>query len=224
MRSDKSKPSRPSPSPHSPTPTNTVSSVIALSKLYSLNDPRLAQTQVKGDLVPNTATEGRIMTRSRAKQSSSSPAPWCIPEEDVAAYTGYPPTDPDTYTAVPATLKILKVLIEELLSASGAHSAADTAAAMAAAADYGGADSEDGEDGWEYADDDTLDLSLGGVRADLMGYVEGSGIRQRDDETQAYLTEFFVGAAREDVAGFQGWFEMLGEEEKGKLQELARAQ
>jgi hypothetical protein len=41
--------------------------VIALSKLYDLKDTRLAQVQVKGDLVPSTDT--RIMTRSRAKTS-----------------------------------------------------------------------------------------------------------------------------------------------------------
>jgi hypothetical protein len=43
--------------------------VIALSKLYDLKDPRLAQVHVKGDLIPNT--DGRIMTRSRAKESMS---------------------------------------------------------------------------------------------------------------------------------------------------------
>jgi hypothetical protein len=46
-----------------------VCSVIALSKLYDLKDPRLAQVQVQGDLIPNT--DGRIMTRSRAKASKS---------------------------------------------------------------------------------------------------------------------------------------------------------
>lgn len=45
----------------------TLISVIALSKLYDLKDPRLSQVQVKGDLIPNT--DGRIMTRSRAKTS-----------------------------------------------------------------------------------------------------------------------------------------------------------
>ena len=43
------------------------SSVIALSKLYDLNDPLINQTQVKGDLI--VPTSDRIMTRSRAKQS-----------------------------------------------------------------------------------------------------------------------------------------------------------
>jgi hypothetical protein len=188
---------------------------------------------VKGDLIPNTATEGRIMTRSRAKQSSSTSTssfskriPWCIPEDELESYTGLK-TDPDTYTVIPATLKILKVLIEELLSASGTRGAADLAsAAVAAAGGFGGADSGDGDgdgddEGWEDEPGDTLDLSLGGVRADLMSYMDTSNIRQRDDETQAYLIDFFVAAARENVAGFQDWYELLTAEEKGKLQELA---
>ena len=47
-----------------------ATSVIALSKLYDLKDPRLQNIQVKGDLIPNT--DGRIMTRSRARQSKRS--------------------------------------------------------------------------------------------------------------------------------------------------------
>ncbi|KAL2879038.1 hypothetical protein SGCOL_005738 [Colletotrichum sp. CLE4] len=167
--------------------------VIALSKLYSLNDPRLAQTMVKGDLVVNSNNDGRIMTRSRAK------------------------ANPDQYTVIPASLKILKVLIEELLSASGANAAAN-AAAVAAAAEF--ADEENEDDGWE-DEPETLDLSLGGTKSDLMSYIEGSGARQRDDETQAYLTEFFLRTARENVANFQEWYAMLTEEERGKLNELA---
>ncbi|TDZ31386.1 Importin subunit beta-5 [Colletotrichum spinosum] len=168
--------------------------VIALSKLYSLNDPRLAQTMVKGDLIMGNQ-DGRIMTRSRAKQN------------------------PDRYTLIPASLKILKVLIEELLSASGANAAA-TAAAVAAAAEY--ADEENEDDGWE-DEPDAIDLSLGGTKNDLMSFIEGSGARQRDDETQAYLTEFFMRAAHDNVANFQEWYGMLTEEEQGKLNELATA-
>lgn len=44
-----------------------IPSVIALSKLYSLNDSRMAQTMVKGDLI--VLDTDRIMTRSRAKLS-----------------------------------------------------------------------------------------------------------------------------------------------------------
>jgi hypothetical protein len=42
-------------------------SVIALSKLFTLNDPRVVQTMVKGDLI--VPTSNRIMTRSQAKLS-----------------------------------------------------------------------------------------------------------------------------------------------------------
>ncbi|KAK3943310.1 importin subunit beta-5 [Diplogelasinospora grovesii] len=169
--------------------------VIALSKLYSLNDARVAQTQVKGDLVINTATSNRIMTRSRAKQN------------------------PDQYTIIPAPLKILKVLIEELLSASGVQAAANAAAA--AINDFADAEDDDGDEGWEDEPGDTLDLSLASTKADLMGWIEGNNSRQRDDETQQYLSEFFLRAAREDIAGFKAWFEMLTDDEKAKLHELA---
>ncbi|KAM4054564.1 importin subunit beta-5 [Hirsutella rhossiliensis] len=169
--------------------------VIALSKLYSLNDPRLAQITVKGDLIIN-ADDGRIKTRSRAKQN------------------------PDQYTIIPATLKIVKVLIEELLSASGARAAANAAsAAVAANAEL---ESDDDDDGWE-DDNDTLDLSLGATKAELMSFAEAGGQRQRDDETQAYLTDFFIRCGRENVANFQEWYNMLTEDEKAKLNELANA-
>jgi hypothetical protein len=167
--------------------------VIALSKLYSLNDARVAQTMVKGDLI--MPKSDRIMTRSRSKQN------------------------PDQFTIIPAPLKILKVLIEELLSASGAHGAANAAAA--AAAEF--ADDDDDDDGWE-DDPNTIDLSLGSTKNDLMSYLDSNNLRHRDDETQAYLTEFFIRAARENVANFNEWYNGLSDDEKGKLGEMANAQ
>lgn len=88
-------------------------SVIALSKLYDLGDARLAQIQVKGDLIVNPATQGRIMTRSRARNSMIDQPLYQDPMKLTAE-------DPDQFTAVPATLKIVKVLIEELQAAGGA--------------------------------------------------------------------------------------------------------
>lgn len=49
-------------------------------------------------------------------------------------------------------------------------------------------------------------------------------MRSRDDETQAYLTEFFLTAARENISGFQEWYNQLSENEKAKLQEISPAQ
>lgn len=165
--------------------------VIALSNLYRLNDARLAATMVRGDLI--IPVSDRIMTRSRAKQN------------------------PDQYTIIPAPLKILKVLIEELLTASGISGAANAAAA--AAAQF--ADDDDDDDGWE-DDPDAVDLGLGGNKNDLMGFLEASNMRARDDQTQEYLTNFFIQAARENIANFAEWYNMLTEEEKGKLNELAK--
>ncbi|KAK4237357.1 hypothetical protein C8A03DRAFT_34686 [Achaetomium macrosporum] len=168
--------------------------VIALSKIYSLNDSRLAQTMVKGDLIIENSD--RIMTRSRAK------------------------LNPDRYTIIPAPLKILKVLIEELVSASGMHTAANVAAT--AATEYADEDDDDGDnEGWEDEPDDTLDLALGSTKSDLMGWIEGGSSRQRDDETQAYLVDFFVRADNENIAGFQNWCSMLSDDEKRKVKEAA---
>lgn len=166
--------------------------VIALSKVYGLNDPRLSQITVKGDLIVGP-DDGRIKTRSRAKQN------------------------PDQYTIIPAPLKIIKVLIEELASASGAGAAANAAAAAMAATDF---DEDDAEDGWE-DDDDTLDLSLASAKADLMSFMEGGPQRRPDDETHSYLTEFFVQCGRENVANFQDWYGMLSEDEKVRLNQVA---
>jgi hypothetical protein len=126
-------------------------------------------------------------------------------------------SDPDQFTIIPAPLKIIKVLIEELLSASGVQNAANQ---VAAAAEY--ADDEGDDDGWEDVPN-ILDLGSGATKEQLMAFGDGSAsfMRQRDDETQAYLTEFFLKAANEDTAGFNEIYGALTEGEKLKLVELA---
>lgn len=154
------------------------------------------------------------MTRSRAKQS--------MPQSNLhaAQLELNASLDPDKYTIIPAPLKILKVLIEELLSASGLTSASNAAAA-AAAAEW--ANEDDDDDSWE-DDPDTIDLNLGSTKADLMQCLDASNMRHRDDETQQYLSEFFVAAARDNIAGFADWYNNLTEEEQGKLREMANPQ
>ncbi|KAF1915063.1 armadillo-type protein [Ampelomyces quisqualis] len=160
--------------------------VIALSKLYDLKDPRLAQVHVKGDLIPNT--DGRIMTRSRAKENQ--------------------------YSIVPATLKILKVLIVELQSASGAPLDAQAAADLA--------DEEGSDDGdWEDEPNPFVDLGSGFSKEQLMAFAHeepGSG-RQRDDETQGFLVDFFKRAA--GAQGFADEFDSLTDDEKQRLRDAA---
>ena len=105
--------------------------VIALSKIYNLNDERLSRIHVRGDLI--VPESDRIMTRSRARQN------------------------PDQHTIVPVPLKILKVLIEEMSSASGNSRSIDAAAAAELADD----DSDDGD--WE-DEPNILDLGSASVR------------------------------------------------------------
>ena len=164
---------------------------------------------VKGDLI--IPVSDRIRTRSQSKNST-------LPYS--RRYYKLTTSDPDQYTIIPAPLKIIKVLIEELLSASGMQSAATQAAA--AAAEF--ADEEGDDDGWEDVPSNVLDLGLGSTKAELMAWGEGQGsfVRQKDDETQAYLTEFFIKASRENIAEFNELYGALTEEEKMKLNELAQ--
>lgn len=68
-----------------------------------------------------------------------------------------------------------------------------------------------------------LDLGLGTTKAELMAYDGPAAYaRQRDDETQAYLTEFFIKASNENTAGFMDLYAALSDEEKLKLSELAQ--
>ncbi|KXT09296.1 hypothetical protein AC579_2852 [Pseudocercospora musae] len=163
--------------------------VVALSKLYELHDPRLAQIQVKGDLI--VPKSDRIMTRSRAKQQ------------------------PDQYTVIPAQLKIIKVLVEELLSASGSQRNID--AAVAAELDDG--DEDDGD--WEDDGDDFLDLGSGMTKSQLMAFAAEDGpatSRGRDDETQQYLLSFFQQQAQKPE--FADVFSALTTEEQEKLRSM----
>ena len=159
--------------------------------MYDLNDPRLAEIQVKGDLI--VPKDDRIVTRSRGRQN------------------------PDQYTVISAQLKIIKVLVEELLSASG-----NRALDAAAAADLEDDDEDDGE--WEDDPNDFLDLGSGMTKSQLMslGADDSSAFtRGRDDETQAYLLDFFRQAAQKP--GFTDVFNSLTQEEQDKLRNMSDA-
>jgi importin-9 len=180
----------------------------------------------------------RIMTRSRARQSIY---PYSQNLGDILT----PLPDPDRFTIVPATLKIIKVLVEELLSASGSGR---SLAGTGTAADSLGADdaaSDDDNDEWEDDPDDALNQLAGGLgsgnslkqsensmldklmngsgklnkrhHADLMAFAEETPYsnRQRDDETQAYLIQFFRDAAQKP--NFEQYFNALTQEEQEKL-------
>jgi hypothetical protein len=58
-----------------------------------------------------------------------------------------------------------------------------------------------------------------------MAFGDGSTsflMRQRDDETQAYLVEFFKEASAGNIAGFHDIYNALTPEEQQKLRELGQ--
>jgi importin-9 len=166
--------------------------VVALGKLYSLDDPRIRQVGVKGDLIVQETD--RIKTRSQAK------------------------ANPDRWTTIPANLKILKVLVDELTNASTNRF---NPSAAAAALDSEGSDDGDEWDDVGAGSTGALDLGLGMTKQELMTYDEEdspTNSRGRDDETSEYLMGWFREEAQKP--GFGEMFAMLNDEEREKLQKL----
>ncbi|KAI1914505.1 hypothetical protein LOZ12_004991 [Ophidiomyces ophidiicola] len=164
--------------------------VIALSKIYELEDPRVSQVQVKGDLIIQDT--GRIKTRSQSR------------------------LNPDQYTIIPAPLKIIKVLVEELSSAAGVRGIHGPGSQ-----NFEDVESDDENADWEDMPSGTLDLGLGITKQELMGFAEpDTGVRQRDDETQAYLSHFFHEQAAKP--GFQEIFSALKPGEQDQLRSLGQ--
>ena len=168
--------------------------VRALSYIYDLEDPRVNQLGVKGELIEQYT--GRIKTRSQAR------------------------LNPDTYTSIPANLKILKILTEEISSAAAAF---DDTAAVAGGLEVDGSDDDEGDD-WE--DDDrgginALDLGSGMTKEKLMAYADEdspASSRARDDATAEYLVSWF--RQQELKPGFAAMYHALNEEERERLQKI----
>lgn len=145
---------------------------------------------MKGDLI--IPKSDRIMTRARAREQ------------------------PDQYTIISAQLKIIKVLVEELSAAAG-----NRRLDPADAAELEDEDDDDGD--WEDDPNDFIDLGAGMTKSQLMALgaddsASTAAGRGRDDETQAYLVNFFQQAAQK--LGFQEVFNSLTSEEQDKLKSM----
>ena len=167
--------------------------IVALSKLYGLCDQRLAPIMVKGDMiVPQSDT---IMTRSRAKKN------------------------PDQFTIIPVPLKIVKLLVDELISASGPGT---TAGAGAAAAEAVADEEDESEEDEEWVDEASPFVAgLASAKSEFGAFAEenpGSARRQADDATQAYLETFFREQSQD--GRFQEVFATLTPQEQEKLRTL----
>ncbi|KAF3915252.1 Importin-9 [Dactylellina cionopaga] len=168
---------------------------VALANLYALNDPRVSAISVQGEQMAEQTT--RIMTRAQRKNN------------------------PIRYTSVSAPLKILKILVMELGSGSANASSwkVDMAGSKSAAEEPLGEEDDDWED-----DDDTLDLGSHAVKQALLGLgeedIERSSSAMRrggDDDTQAFIVNFFREASSNNLGGFHDLYNQLNDDEKQVL-------
>ena len=113
--------------------------------------------------------------------------------------------------------------------------AADLAAEIAAEGGSNGSDAgaNADDDDWEDVPGSALDLGGSMTKQQLMGFGNGGGggsgmgtgtgaasvmsNRQRDDETQAYLVEFFREVSSRNVGRFVEWYAALTGEERERL-------
>jgi importin-9 len=173
--------------------------IVALSKIFSLHDPRVTAITVKGDLIVDNS--GRIKTRSQARNN------------------------PDRFTNISADVKILKLLVGELDSALSSNTGRFNALA-AGGADPDEDDLEEEEvddDEWnDVANAGAVDLDNPAVRAELMGFDQddggngqSSGGGLRDDEVAGYLKGWFQEEGQKPE--FETAFAGLSADEQGRL-------
>lgn len=152
-------------------------SAIALSKIYLSSDPRLQNITVKGEIIVNP--NAGIVTRSRAKRN------------------------PDQYTAISLSAKIIKLLVSDLSNAFMSE--------QAPAEDAESADEEGGE--WEDLDDDVFSSRNNiNLLSDMLGNLDDNDdeednpdlkndpIYQTDMKT--YLTDFFRNCNTHNINNF----------------------
>ncbi|EWC47969.1 hypothetical protein DRE_02851 [Drechslerella stenobrocha 248] len=167
--------------------------VVALANLYALNDPRVAAVSVQGDQIVEQTS--RIMTRAQRKNN------------------------PIRHTSVSAPLKILKVLVMEL--GSGSANASTWKVDMAGSKGVEEPVADD-DDEWD-DEDDVLDLGSQAVKQALLGLGEEterstSALRRGgDDDTQAFVINFFREASSKNISGFHELSNQLSAEEKQTL-------
>jgi hypothetical protein len=83
-------------------------------KLFTLADPRVSATTVKGDLIVDEQNRDRIMTRSRTRNA------------------------PDRYTQVPFPLKALKLLLKDVHGMQGGKKGGKSGAGLEGVAEDDG--------------------------------------------------------------------------------------
>ncbi|KAJ2742480.1 hypothetical protein GGI20_004454 [Coemansia sp. BCRC 34301] len=190
-------------------------SAVALTRLFALGDPRIGAIVARGDIIPNTANNGKIVTRSMSR------------------------TNPDQYTQIPAQAKIVKLLLADIemdVESTFARPGAVGLGAVLDGVDLDNTSDGDEEDDWEDdADYDALDeMASAGKYAYLSEIVDEEGDFDGDDDDEDALNDpiysqdlnehlgvFFSQAIGADRDGFSSTIEpTLTSKERATLQRL----
>jgi len=176
-------------------------SSIAFSKLFLLNDPRLQNINVKGDII--VPAGGRIVTRSRSKQT------------------------PDQYTTTQVPIKIIKLLVSELNNAPNAENPGADEEDFAESGDEDEGEWEDEDDSPFAPADDFAFLS---EFLESNGFDDDDDEVNDPDlkndpifqtNLKDYLTDFFRNCASHNVNHFMDiCHNHLNQEEKAKLEQV----
>ncbi|ODV81276.1 ARM repeat-containing protein [Suhomyces tanzawaensis NRRL Y-17324] len=161
--------------------------VLALGKIFTLDDKRVQSLIVNGDIIPYQGD--LIRTRSMAKSM------------------------PDQYTQIPASQKILKLLISELSFQCQQPEASDYFPEVV--------DGEDDGEGWEDMDDigvpnyEKLKSYVDSDDEDESNEDHASG----DDSLLKILVQFFRECTMKNLGNFQAYYELLDDDEKRTVTE-----
>ncbi|KAJ2139617.1 hypothetical protein IW139_000417 [Coemansia sp. RSA 353] len=169
---------------------NRKISAVALTRLFTLNDARINSLVVPGDLIPNAANNGKIVTRSMSR------------------------TNPDQFTQIPASAKIIKLLLAEIEMDVESTFARSGGAGLSAVIDEDELDNDGGDDGWEDDGGDGLgDTDAFGYLDDLAGSDFDDDDDEDDEDIQAdpiynqdlneALGSFFKQAVQSDQSSFR---------------------
>ncbi|KAI9504192.1 armadillo-type protein, partial [Coemansia spiralis] len=124
-------------------------SAVALTRLFLLGDPRVNDFVTQGDLVPNAANNGKIVTRSISR------------------------VNPDQYTQIPAAAKIVKLLLAEVDMDVESMFARASGAGLNAVVDNVDLGNDDGSDDEDWEDDGDYASQGGPGAVDKYSYLSG---------------------------------------------------